>query len=181
MLFIVVCFSSYFCVAICSFSFFISDLCPFSLFFFFPWWVWLKAYKFCLSFHIKRGPRAGFGPLVGVANSWYSWLSGWWCSKACVGLLVGELGPTMAGHGAEVVLGLVSTHLCVKLVLRLEQTWWRVVPGPRDSGACAYPTVGQSWVLLSGCRALGVLVLVPTQWYVGSYPKPSTGCRFRVS
>ena len=179
LLFVVVCFSSYFCVAICSFSFFISDLCPFS--FFFPWWVWLKAYQFCLSFHINRGPRAGFGPLVGVANSWHSWLSGWWCSKACVGLLVGELGPPMAGRGAEVVLGLVSTHLCVKLVLRLEQTWLRVVPGPRAFwGLClphCWAGLGPA-IWLQGSRGFDFSAYTVV---CGLYPEPSTGCRFRVS
>lgn len=74
---------------------------------------------------------------------------------------MGELGPTMAGRGAEVILGLHVHPLVCEAGPEARGTDGGQ---PRDSGACAYPTVGQSWVLPFCCRALGVLVLVPTQW-----------------
>ena len=72
------------------------------------------------------------------------------CPRSGAGLLVVGLGPAPAGFRAEVVLGLVSAHWWVRLVLRLEQAcFWA------GAGACpvvceAGPEASGSFLLVGG-------------------------------
>ena len=106
------------------------------------------------------------------------WPAGGWGhspvgSRASASLLVGGLGPAMAGCGATVVLGQMSAHWWLRLVPRLELAHGWVSPGHRVSWGWCLPTGRQSWVLgVSGCRALGVLGLVPVLWCIGLGPGP---------
>ena len=103
---------------------------------------------------VGRARAWGFSlQILGVPNHVYcsagGQCSGPACLRAGASLMVGELDPAIAGCVSAVVLGLLSTHWLVRLVLRPEPAHWWVGPSPRGFWGLCLPTGGWTCVLVS--------------------------------